>query len=273
MPEVQTQFEIEDPLFRTAVELLDAGATSRLRELLQQHPNLIHQHVEFENRNYFNSPTLLNFVAENPIRNGKLPANIVEVVVVLLEAGANLSEINETLGLVASGRISRECNVQIALIDLLCEYGADPNTALHTAAVHGEQDALRSLLRHGAKLDLPVAAALGFDLEFDQLLSNASVDDRQLALAYAAQFGHVSMVTSLLDSGVDPNLYNPTGAHGHSTPLHQAAYAGHEEVVRLLVERGARLDLKDRIWQGTPADWAYHGDHADLETYLRKSER
>jgi peptide-methionine (S)-S-oxide reductase len=51
--------------------------------------------------------------------------------------------------------------------------------------------------------------------------------------------------------------------------LHQAAGAGHDEVVRALVERGARLDLKDIIWRGTPADWASHAGKTEIENYLR----
>jgi hypothetical protein len=30
-------------------------------------------------------------------------------------------------------------------------------------------------------------------------------------------------------------------------------------VVRLLVARGARLDIRDTIWNGTPLGWALHG--------------
>jgi ankyrin repeat protein len=54
--------------------------------------------------------------------------------------------------------------------------------------------------------------------------------------------------------------------------LHQAAIAGHKEEVRLLVERGARLDLKDILWHGTPADWAKHGGKPDVEAFLRARE-
>src|SRR5262249_60238913 len=50
-----------------------------------------------------------------------------------------------------------------------------------------------------------------------------------------------------------------SGNHPHSTPLHQAVVGGHEAVVRLLVERGARLDLRDTVWQGTPLGWARYG--------------
>jgi ankyrin repeat protein len=73
----------------------------------------------------------------------------------------------------------------------------------------------------------------------------------------------------LLDAGEDPNRYNPVGGHSHTTPLHQAALGGHEEVVRLLVERGARLDMKDVLWGATPADWAEHEGRTEIEAYLR----
>ncbi len=85
----------------------------------------------------------------------------------------------------------------------------------------------------------------------------------------AAQHGHAEIVRLLLDAGEDPNRYNPDGNHAHSTPLHQAALAGHTAVVRLLVERGARLDIKDTIYQGTPLGWAIHAGQTAIETYLR----
>jgi len=55
--------------------------------------------------------------------------------------------------------------------------------------------------------------------------------------------------------------------------LHQAALAGHSDVVRFLVERGVRLDLKDAIWQGTPAEWAGHEGRDEIEKFLRSREQ
>jgi ankyrin repeat protein len=66
-----------------------------------------------------------------------------------------------------------------------------------------------------------------------------------------------------------PNRFNPDGNHAHSTPLHQATLAGHDAVVRLLVERGARLDIQDAIYQSTPLGWAMHGGQTEIENYLR----
>lgn len=263
------QQRIEDEVFRRAVDLLDAGEASALRAHLKRHPHLAHQRVVFEGGNYFRNPTLLEFVAENPVRHGTLPANIVEIARVILDAGTSQSARNEALGLVSTGSVSRECGAQLALIDVLCEYGADPNTAAHAAALHGELEALKALIGRGGRMDLPVAVALGRMEDARRLLEAASREDRHLALSLAADFGHVEIVRLLLDAGEDPNRYNPLGGHSHTTPLHQAAGRGHEEVVRLLVKRGARTDLKDTLWQATPADWAQHAGKLEIEALLR----
>jgi hypothetical protein len=264
------QQRIENATFRHAVELLDAGDLSGLRALLNQHPTLVQQHVVFEGGNYFRNPTLLEFVAENPVRHGILPANIVEVTKVILDAGPSQSAQNETLILVSTGSVPRECRAQLPLIDVLCDYGADPNSAIQAAALHGELEAVNALMGRGGRIDLPVATALGRIEDASRLLAVASSEDRHLALTLAADFGHVEIVRLLLDAGEDPNRYNPVGGHSHTTPLHQAAGRGHDEVVRVLVERGARLDLKDILWKATPADWARHAGRTEIEAYLRR---
>ncbi len=266
------QERIEDPIFRRAVDLIDAGDASGLRVYLKQHPMLVHQHVVFEGWNYFHNPTLLEFTAGNPVRHPKLPENIVEVAKVIIDAGAEQSALNEMLMLAATGSVPRECGKQLPLIDLLCDHGADANSALHAATLHGEMEATHALIKRGARVDLPVAAALGQIDNFRRLFPDAGRDDRHLALALASQFGHVEIVRWLLDAGEDPNRYNPVGGHSHSTPLHQAAAAGNEEMVRLLVESGARLDMEDILWHGTPAGWARHEGKLKVEQYLRSTE-
>lgn len=256
------------PLFRRAVELLDAGDVQALREHLLSHPEILTMKVKLDT-GYFENPPLLAFCAENPIRNGRLPATVIEAARVILDAGQEADNVHYTLALVCSGRIARECGVQIPLIDLLCDYGAEPNDAVPAALVHGEFAAVDALLRRGAKVDLSTAAALGRIEDARALLPSASVEERHKALALASQHGRVETLRLLLDAGEDPNRYNPPFCHSHSTPLHQAVCYGHEAAVRLLVEHGARLDLEDTMHQGTPLDWAEHCDQPKIAAFLR----
>jgi hypothetical protein len=266
------QERIEDPTFRHAVDLIDTGDAAGLRSELKRHPKLVHQRVLFEGGNYFRNPALLEFIAENPVRHNRMLRNIVEITKVILEAGPGKAAIDETLMLVSTGSVARECHMQVSLIDLFCDYGADPNGALRAAALHGELDAAKALIDRGAKVDLPVAAALGRTEEARLMFPASSHEERHLALSVASDQGRIEIVRLLLDAGEDPNRYNPIGGHSHTTPLHQAAGAGHEDVVRLLIECGARLDLKDVLWRGTPADWARHAGRMAIEAYLRAQE-
>jgi hypothetical protein len=264
---------IEDPVFRRAVDLLDAGDEQGLRAQLNHHPDLIHRHITFEGWNYFHNPSLLEFVAENPIRHGSMPTNIVQVTKVILDADPDQSALNETLMLVATGSVSKQCRQQVPLIDLLCDLGADPDSAMEPAALHCEFEALDALIRRGGRITLPIAATLGLVEHARRLLDSSNSRERHLALSQAANCGRLEVVRLLLDAGEDPDRYNPVGGHSHCTPLHQAVGYGSEEVVRLLVERGAKLNQKDVLWRGTPADWAEHVGRTEIASYLRAQEK
>jgi ankyrin repeat protein len=163
--------------------------------------------------------------------------------------------------------------VQIDLINLLCERGADPDGAAENAAVLFELEAVDALLARGARITLPLAAALGRTEDARRLLPNAASEHRHLALGIASQYGHLEIVRLLLDAGEDPNRFNPVGGHSHSTPLHQAAGNGHLDVVKLLLERGSKPDVKDILFGGTPAGWAKYTGKKEVEAYLLAVEK
>jgi hypothetical protein len=263
---------IVDPVFRRAIDLIDAGDEAALRAHLKQNPGLARRHVVFEGMNYFHNPSLLEFIAENPVRHSRMPDNIVAVTAMILQAGVDREALDVTLALVATGSVPEACGKQIPLIDLLSDWGADPGSAIHAAALHGSLQAVQALIRRGAKVDLPIAA-LGGTEDFKRMLATASAEERHLALAIAAQYAQVEIVRILLDAGEDPNRFNPVGGHSHCTPLHQAAAYGTMELVQLLLEYGARPDIKDCLWKGTPAGWANHIGRTEMEAYLRPLEK
>lgn len=68
------------------------------------------------------------------------------------------------------------------------------------------------------------------------------------ALHRAAWWGHVEAARFLLDRGANVNSTGNTGL----TPLHEAADMGRVDVARLLIERGANVDARDNFYGRTP---------------------
>ncbi len=267
--------EIPDPLFQEAVSALDAGAVSALESLLSAHPDLVRDRIDF-GEGYFRRPYLLWFVAENPIRNGTLPQNIAEVTRAILRAversaaDTRQEQIDSALALVCSGRVARESGVQHGLIDVLGDAGADLDGALLPALAHRELAAAEQLLHRGATLTLLAAVCTGRTDEVARLVKTASLGDRQTALAGAALYGKAGALALLIAPGIDLNAYNPPGFHPHGTALHHAVDSGSLEAVQVLVEAGADLGTRDRIYQGTALDWAEHLQRLEIAAYLRE---
>jgi ankyrin repeat protein len=180
--------------------------------------------------------------------------------------------------MLVSSTPAAKAGVQGPLVETLIDAGAavegkgsgNWTSPLMTALAFGFTDTARILVRRGARVDtLAAAAGLGRTDLVMKLLPSGSALDRHRAMALASQHGHVGIVALLLDAGEDPSRYNPEGTHAHSTPLHQAVWSGHRDVVELLVERGARLDIKDTIYGGTPLGWAHQGGRTEIADYLR----
>jgi peptide-methionine (S)-S-oxide reductase len=270
--------EIPDPPFRQAVAALDAGDAGALDRLLAEHPRLLAERLGGYGEGYFADPYLLWFVAENPIRQGTLPANAVALARLLLDrlerdgVESRREQADYALGLVASGRVAREQGAQLPLLDLLVEAGADPAGALPAALAHRETAAVDRLLELGAPLTLLAAACLGQRDDVARLGAGASGEERQAALAGAALHGRAEAVAELLRQGADPGAFNPPGLHAHATPLHNAVDSGDLATVRALVEGGAPLGTPDRLFDGTPLGWADYLERPEIASYLRGSE-
>lgn len=256
--------------FKQALDFMDAGDEARLTAHLSKHPDLIHEEAVFEGQNYFQHPTLLEFLPENPIRQDRLPDNAVTIAQILLDAGAkkNQDALNETLMLAASGKVCRESGLQPHLLRLLCDHGADTKLAMHSALAHNEFAAARILVECGAPMDLPTAAALDEQDMVSQLAQTAKVDDLQLALSLAANSGRAKVVRLLLSAGADPNRYNPPGGHSHCTPLQSAVAGNQYETVTALIEGGADPSILDIHHSQTALSWARYLGHERIAEYL-----
>ena len=279
--------DIKDPLFRSAVEAIDAGNIILLERLLVENPRLLCDRLSLPEQGYFRHPYLLWFIANNPIRHEHLPANIAAITRLLIQqvqtnaTKTYAEQINYTLELVATGLIPKKSGVQIALIDLLIDAGAALDN-VHGALANSNTDAANHLIKRGSKLTLAAAICLDMTDKIQGLFTNATDTDRHTALIAAAFYGKHTWIDFLIKQGVDVNVFIPasSGFHSHATALHQAVAAGSLESVQILAEANARLGLKDKIYKGTALDWAIHlqGDekneerkknYGTIETYLR----
>jgi ankyrin repeat protein len=167
---------------------------------------------------------------------------------------------------------SRGCSVE--LVELLLDYGADPyltgpdgRTAYRVATSAGRTDLLALLRRHGAKADatdgeLFLSACMRGDreeaerrLEEDSAVIEHLDAGAQAALVRAAERGNTGAVALMLDLGMPPLARGDDGA----TALHAAAYSGNADTVRLLLDRGADIEVRDTTWNSTPLEWAAVG--------------
>jgi ankyrin len=161
----------------------------------------------------------------------------------------------------------------LELIQVLLDRGADPNartkevppirrdflritgslswvdftgqTPFLTAALAGDLTVMKLLLKHGADPNIatfsgttPLMAAAGVNWVFDQ-----TFDEGPAALLETVKF--------CVELGMDVNAVNSMGL----TALHGAANRGSDEIIRYLVQQGARLDIKDAEGR-TPMTWA-----------------
>jgi peptide-methionine (S)-S-oxide reductase len=274
-----------DDLFRTAVAAIDAGDVAHVEHLLIEHPSLVRDRLVAPGTwlrdtvgqsldSFFKDPYLLWFVAEDPVRNGKLPPAIAGVARAIVEAARRETveslqeQLDYALRLVAWSWIARDCHVQIALIDVLVEAGASLDGTPDDALVNGNFEAAAHLVDRGATLTLSTALCLQRWDEAARLAPLATSSQKQLAFVLAALKGKADAVARAIEFGVDLNAPSAQ-LYSHATALHHAVSSGSLDAVKVLVEAGAALQTKDTVYDGTPLEWAEYMNRAEIAEYLR----
>ena len=104
-------------------------------------------------------------------------------------------------------------------------------------------------------------------LVVSMLLLVACKEERQTSdLLTAIDKGQSDVVQELLGSGIDPNKdAGPEGAY----PLHLAALKGNKEIVQILLDNGAKIDLRaTNKDEATPLAWAAFLGQKDVVSLL-----
>lgn len=125
------------------------------------------------------------------------------------------------------------------------------NFDLNGACFHGHWQLCQFLIELGADVNFP--------------LPETGESPLHSAASKANRPGYVHVVRILLAAGADPNAKTFEGAETGAfmrdartkgeTPLHRAAAFGSEEMIRLLLDGGARKEAKD-MGGDTPLSWA-----------------
>lgn len=165
-------------------------------------------------------------------------------------------------------------------VEWLLTHGANPQAKhaytrrnLHTSAVlHGHARTAELLADAGAPVEQLAgqeafqAACLRLDIDTARTLAGRHPEYLKdpAALLMAARTGRVDVVGLLLDLGTPANVENLNGERA----LHAAAWADSVPAARLLIERGAEIDARDRKYNATPLSWAIHLGKPQLTDYL-----
>ena len=262
--------------FETAADAIVSGDNATLARLLREAPELIRARSAREHR-----ATLLHYVSANGVEGyrQKTPQNVVLIAAVLLKAGAPVDAEADvygghatTLELVATSLHPERAGVQDELMAILLDHGAaiDHSSDDHASDDHGNSAARTSsmvnaclangrgraaefLAQRGARLDLEAAAGVGrldviktFFTEAGSLLPNATKMQMERGFLWACEYGRNSAVEFLLQKGVDIHSQANTGQTG----LHWAVIGGQLETIRLLLQGGASLEIKN-AYDGT----------------------
>jgi hypothetical protein len=279
------------PRFAEALAALDAGDAGRLRALLAADPSLAAARTNLDPPyGYFTGATLLHHVAGNPGRDARLPANVVEVARVVLDAGADVNAVTlgpnggTTMGLLVTSKQASDREVTGPLMELLLAHGATLDLAkpdaLDQSLANHAPAAAEKMIELGAKPDLFAAAALGrldllramFDAD-GRLLARprrrgrpmSARDAIGLAMLYAYVRKELDAVDFLLEK--DGN-WNMTGVN-NGTALHRAAWEGDLPMVQRLVALGADLSNRDNPFTSTPLSWAQHNRQQEVFDWMR----
>ena len=180
-----------------------------------------------------------------------------------------------------SARATGSVRLVVVLLATTLVVGAAPSpSSVADAAMKGDRDAVRALLKQGADVSaskgdgmtaLHYAAERG-DTPMTEMLVYAGANvaavtriGQYTPLHLASRSGNGPVVEALLKAGA--NVSAKTSNSG-VVPLHLAAASGNAAVVTLLLDHGADADAKESEWGQTPLMFAAAGNRAEAVRVL-----
>lgn len=156
-----------------------------------------------------------------------------------------------------------------------------------------DEEIVKWFLDHGAN---PNKASSGWPSPLEQAASTASLSVIRLLVQYGGRIhpsnvapwtakgsksGRMEVLAYFLEQGAtvndveyqfDQSIFKQHWRRSFGTALHHASRRGNEEMVRFLLERGARLDIKNSM-NKTAVELAEEGGHESIVSILKSHER
>jgi len=268
-------------LFESAVEAIFNGDLTRLSALLREEPALVKARSMRQH-----CATLLHYIGANGVEyyRGHYPANAVEMVKILLAAGAEVDAEADmyhggatTLGLVATSIHPTRAGVMYPLLEALLDGGADIDRpgaagngqcAVNGCLANGRPEAADFLARRGAMLDLEGASGVGrldvvrsFFNEDGSLRASAIKVQMDRGFIWACEYGQTAVVEFLLGKGADP-----AAPMDGMNSLHWAVMGGHLDTIKLLIDRNVSVETEN-VYGGTALSTAFWATVNHEEVY------
>jgi ankyrin repeat protein len=159
--------------------------------------------------------------------------------------------------------------------EFFLQNGADPNlpradgkTPYFLAVRFGNVAVAKTLLAQGASSHVvsPADELIGACRRVDRERASSIVrahpevlrtlkDQDYEVLVQSAAHNRLDIVKLMLETGFNPDAYGESGM----TALHAATWHGHEDIVRLLLDFGAHVQLRDTMFGSSPLESAQHG--------------
>ena len=257
-----------------------------LRSFLEKDNSLPQKVIDDSDKN---NKKLIHLIAED--LPGAAEAN--SVLELLIKYGADINEPDNKPDGSTLLNICAMHNLQNLALNCLESganiYANNAESAIETALSHGNTEFARMLVKHEGEIkNHVVASGLGeidsLDDFFDNSYNLRITEEHMIEygtmemtkalvkpFVIACKNGQMESAFFLLKRGADINLYilhdedeNILEASG----LHWAAKYGHYELVKFLINYGAKIHSKDTRFNQTPGQWAQEAGHDQIHQYI-----